>query len=260
MLFDDTLENSENYGEKKHKKKNKKEKTISSAKINTSEIKVLLKKEDKKKVDFSDPQHSLNIGKSRKNRKVLDQAWYSLTKRAAKTITMSMAKKVKREVEKEKTWKDMGWYDRFFVIIDFPFVWIRKLTIPPCEEDEFDNWLVMLWPYVGIPVAAMIILKKFPTTSGWLLYLVPAIIWSAIWYKNNKERNTPPKKGYIWISFVGMVCGFIQTYYVIGALIDLLQMIGIFSKLSATYMGLTIIAVGNALPDAMLTITLAKNE
>jgi Ca2+/Na+ antiporter len=43
----------------------------------------------------------------------------------------------------------------------------------------------------------------------------------------------------------------------VGALIDLLGMIGVLSKLSATYLGLTIIAVGNALPDAMLTITLA---
>lgn len=40
-------------------------------------------------------------------------------------------------------------------------------------------------------------------------------------------------------------------------MIDALTFIGVLSKLSATYLALTIIAVGNALPDAMLTIALA---
>jgi len=55
-----------------------------------------------------------------------------------------------------------------------------------------------------------------------------------------------------------MIVGFVWTYYVSGMLIDLLTMIGVISKLSTTYLALTIIAVGNALPDALLTISLAK--
>ncbi len=55
-----------------------------------------------------------------------------------------------------------------------------------------------------------------------------------------------------------MLIGFLWTYYVSGMLIDLLTMIGVLSKLSATYLALTIIAVGNALPDAIITLTLAK--
>lgn len=49
------------------------------------------------------------------------------------------------------------------------------------------------------------------------------------------------------------------SYLVIAALIDLLTCIGAITKLSATYLGLTIIAMGNALPDALVTITLAKD-
>lgn len=54
-----------------------------------------------------------------------------------------------------------------------------------------------------------------------------------------------------------MIQGFIWTYFVSGLMIDALTFIGVLSKLSATYLALTIIAVGNALPDAMLTIALA---
>jgi len=63
------------------------------------------------------------------------------------------------------------------IVIEFPFAWIRKLTIPPCEVDEYDNYLVVMWPFLGIPMAMFMILKTFPT-GAWLYYLIPAFIWS----------------------------------------------------------------------------------
>jgi Ca2+/Na+ antiporter len=42
-------------------------------------------------------------------------------------------------------------------------------------------------------------------------------------------------------------------------LIDVLSSIGLITKLSATYLGLTVIAIGNALPDALVTVALAKD-
>ena len=41
-------------------------------------------------------------------------------------------------------------------------------------------------------------------------------------------------------------------------LIDILTTIGVLTKLSCIYLALTIIAVGNALPDAIVTISMAK--
>ncbi len=41
-------------------------------------------------------------------------------------------------------------------------------------------------------------------------------------------------------------------------LIDLLNVFVIVFKLDSTYMGLTVLGVGNALPDALTTIALAK--
>lgn len=55
-----------------------------------------------------------------------------------------------------------------------------------------------------------------------------------------------------------MICGFMQTYFIIGVLVDFLTAVGYITKLSATYLAMTIIAVGNALPDAIITINLAK--
>ena len=38
----------------------------------------------------------------------------------------------------------------------------------------------------------------------------------------------------------------------------MLQLVGTLTKLSSTYLALTIIGIGNALPDALITIALAK--
>lgn len=56
----------------------------------------------------------------------------------------------------------------------------------------------------------------------------------------------------------GTVGAIVWTYLACGLLIDILQFLGMISKLSKTYLGLTIIAVGNALPDGITTIALAK--
>jgi len=42
-------------------------------------------------------------------------------------------------------------------------------------------------------------------------------------------------------------------------LIDLLNTYLVIAKLDSTYMGLTIIGVGNALPDALTTVALAQH-
>ena len=52
--------------------------------------------------------------------------------------------------------------------------------------------------------------------------------------------------------------GLVWTYIASSALIDLLNMLVIIFKLNTTYMGLTILGIGNALPDALTTIALAK--
>lgn len=71
------------------------------------------------------------------------------------------------------------------------------------------------------------------------------------------ERYKLPGGWYTLIAILGMIQGFIWTYYVSGLMIDALTFVGDLTNLSATYLALTVIAVGNALPDAMLTITQA---
>ena len=60
------------------------------------------------------------------------------------------------------------------------------------------------------------------------------------------------------MNVVSTITGLTWSFIISSILIDLLTMIGIIAKLDSTYLGLTILAVGNALPDSLTVISLSK--
>jgi Ca2+/Na+ antiporter len=61
------------------------------------------------------------------------------------------------------------------------------------------------------------------------------------------------------ICLVSTLMGLIWTFVLSEMLIDLLNTYIVIAKLDNTYMGLTVIGIGNALPDALTTIELAQH-
>ena len=64
-----------------------------------------------------------------------------------------------------------------------------------------------------------------------------------------------------WMAFIviAVLQGLLWTYILSGFLIDLLNCFGIIFNLGSVYLGLSILAVGNALPDALTTLALVKS-
>jgi sodium/potassium/calcium exchanger 6 len=62
----------------------------------------------------------------------------------------------------------------------------------------------------------------------------------------------------VYMNVVSTITGLTWSFIISSILIDLLTMIGIIAKLDSTYLGLTILAVGNALPDSLTVISLSK--
>jgi len=58
----------------------------------------------------------------------------------------------------------------------------------------------------------------------------------------------------------GVISGLLWTYVLVGILIDLLNTIGILLGLDTTYLGLTVLAMGNALPDSFTTISMVRRN
>ena len=54
------------------------------------------------------------------------------------------------EEEHELHWADKGYFDRLVFIVEFPLVWLKQITMPPCDITNYDRILFMVWPFPGL--------------------------------------------------------------------------------------------------------------
>ncbi len=91
------------------------------------------------------------------------------------------------------------------------------------------------------------------------LYAIPvSFCISFLFYKFSGKDWTEIPSYFLILDLFGILFGILWSKMACGILVDLLTFVGKLSGLSSTYLGLTVIAIGNALPDGMTTIALAK--
>jgi hypothetical protein len=56
-----------------------------------------------------------------------------------KSTVLVMMKMHKKSEEKETTFEEMSTFEKINFIIDLPFDYARKLTLPPCEEKNYSK-------------------------------------------------------------------------------------------------------------------------
>lgn len=165
--------------------------------------------------------------------------------------------KIKKKTENDETeWEDMELSDKIFFIIDQPFFYLRKITLPPCEDEKYQRKWAAVFPAPGLAFIYLCLAEKTDFMILGALIVLGLLISAYIWKTSPADNSTPSY--YPAMQIFGTVGAIVWTYLVCGLLIDILQFLGMVSKLDKTYLGLTIIAVGNALPDAVTTIALAK--
>ena len=144
-------------------------------------------------------------------------------------------------------------------IIEFPLDWARKVTMPPCEAENYDNILCIIWPFPGIffTLWALDMVNNKNVYIGFSIALALSYFFY-ITQRELKEKELPSPRYFFFISLIGTLYGLLWTYIASSMLIDLLGLYVIVFRLDTTFMGLTVLGVGNALPDALTTISLAK--
>ena len=152
--------------------------------------------------------------------------------------------------------KDYSTLSQVIDIIDFPFVWIRKLTIPPVEVEEYNHKLTIAWPIFGILFSVWV--TTLTPSIDWL-FIIPVALALILFFSTYRPKTNSELPSYfVFITIIGTVNGILWTKFLCSILVDLLTFVGVLTNLSTTYLGLTIIAVGNALPDGLTTIAIAK--
>lgn len=142
-------------------------------------------------------------------------------------------------------------------VLHYPLVWVRRLTIPPCNDAAYHLNKLIVWPFFGLPFIVWAITKS---PQIWWLGLIPvAVILAAVFFFTSPADPAQPPRYFFLICVLGTLIGILWTKIVCELLIDTLFFAGTILNLSPTYLGLTVIAVGAGLPDSITTIALAKN-
>ena len=149
----------------------------------------------------------------------------------------------------------LSWFEIFIHFVEAPFMYLLVLTVLPCDKEQYSKRRCLIYPIPGMLFAVIVIFKEF-TVMNVAVAIGLGIIMLAIFFFTLDSKKPP--SWFIWINILGVVGGLMWTYVMVGLLIDLLGCLGIILNLDSTYLGLTVLAVGNALPDALTTIALCK--
>jgi len=88
---------------------------------------------------------------------------------------------------------------------------------------------------------------------------IAVVLTVLLWLLHRGKEVDQIPKGFVVICLISTIVGLVWTFVLSTMLIDLLNTYLVIAKLDNTYMGLTVIGIGNALPDALTTIELAQH-
>jgi sodium/potassium/calcium exchanger 6 len=93
---------------------------------------------------------------------------------------------------------------------------------------------------------------------SWLLIAV--LHFSLFYVTLPKDGSFPSKKIHKWMTANSVISSTFWMYFMIELLISLLNAVGMVFDLEASFLGFTVLAIGNALPDALSTFALFEKE
>lgn len=166
----------------------------------------------------------------------------------------------------EAKWEDLSTFKKIIrIVIETPINFIRDITIPPFEKEKWKKELFSAMP-ITIPLALSVFFYnfsfKFYTTFPYFIYLIVyfvlAIGLGIFLYYRTYTGSLPDCEWVLLIisSIMTMLWIYVITNILIQMVMDA-QLLLPF-EVSPSFLIMTILAMGNALPDFLVDCTLAK--
>jgi sodium/potassium/calcium exchanger 6 len=172
----------------------------------------------------------------------------------AKAITDKFSYLRRQRTTSEKV---VSGIDGFTNILGSPFQVVLWLTVLPSQKETYTRTRVSYYPITGAVFVAWFVLREASSrvlTIGGAAGLVLYFLLSQ--YLPSKEKQLPT--WYPAIPVASLAVSFLWLYVLASLALDATACLRILFNLDQSYLGLTVLAIGNALPDALTTITLCK--
>ena len=164
--------------------------------------------------------------------------------------------------EGEDKWEDKSSVKKIkYWIIDFPLDIIRYCTIPPYEESKWKRNCFIVMPICVLTLINIATVGFF--SQSFLYYIISysiALILSLIFYITTSRGRVP--KYQIMLLTLALLMSIYWIYIIIEFLIKTIDGLAIIFpyQIDELFLMMTIIAFGNALPDLVVAVTLAKKN
>lgn len=131
------------------------------------------------------------------------------------------------------------------------------LTALPCDTHNYSKKRCLVWSIPG-PMFMYWVVKGVVDLSYLYIPLPIGVLFLVFfWLKLPSDGSYP--KFHMLLVILGVVSGLMWTKVMVEILIDILETLGVILNLTEAFLGLTVLAIGNALPDALTTISLVKS-
>ena len=124
-------------------------------------------------------------------------------------------------------------------IIDFPFLILRKFTIPTTDPVKYNKLDLLLWPIPGIFFLAW---GVFGTPSFYWFYIIAPIAAIMIFVLLITAPETEVPNYYPALQIIAWISSIVWLYRLAQILIDTLQIVSIYSNLDHNFFGLFFLA------------------
>jgi Ca2+/Na+ antiporter len=166
---------------------------------------------------------------------------------------------------KEEKWSEISFFKKIIkIFVEFPLNLVRDLTTPPFEKEKWKKEFFAAMP-VSISLCLSLFFKlfpyyiKFPHFIFIAVYYILAIIFCIYLYKRSYRGSLPKCEWVLLLS--ALIMSMIWIYTVTTILIQMVndsQYLLPF-EISKSFLIMTVLALGNALPDFLIDCTLSTS-
>lgn len=147
-----------------------------------------------------------------------------------------------------------------YVLLDIPFDFLRRLTIPPSTEDDWDRRYAMVFPPFAVIFFAIstenVKFDEPPHYLWWVLLGCSCIISIIVRFCLYSQRA--PNRALLIFALAAFGMSIVWIFWIANVLVDVLSLFGIIFGIRPAYLGITVLAWGNSVGDMMANSAVAK--
>jgi Ca2+/Na+ antiporter len=164
-------------------------------------------------------------------------------------------------IENEQPFAQMSIINKlFFIFLDAPFNFIRRLTIPPGSEDLWNRNYACVSPFFSIffifAVTGFFDFTSSPPIAFYIAEGIAILLGVVFWFTTPKTKA--PKKLMLFFAIACFALSILWIFFIANILVDLITLLGIILNLDSAFLGITILAMGMSIADLKVNAAVAK--